>query len=77
MGSQKFNRLHSEYVNACALTWRVIQAQACLHLKSIFTHISSTVFYYYHLIDTSAGGLLVPEAIICPEVSASPTDMVH
>ena len=28
-------------------------------------------FYYNHLIDTSAGGLLVPESIICQVVSVS------
>ena len=28
-------------------------------------------FYYYHRVDTSAGGLLDPECIICPVVSAS------
>jgi hypothetical protein len=28
-------------------------------------------FYYYHWIDTSAGGLLVPEGIISPVVSVS------
>ena len=28
-------------------------------------------FYYYHWVDTSAGGLLVLEGIICPVVSAS------
>jgi hypothetical protein len=29
------------------------------------------MFYYYHWVDTSAGGLLVPEGIIRPVVSAS------
>jgi hypothetical protein len=28
-------------------------------------------FYYYHSVDTSAGGLLVPEDIFRPVVSAS------
>ena len=28
-------------------------------------------FYYYHWVDTSAGGQLVPEGIIRPVVSAS------
>ena len=28
-------------------------------------------FYYYHWVDTSVGGLLVPEGIIRPVVSAS------
>jgi len=28
-------------------------------------------FYYYHWVDTSAGGLLVPEGIILPVVSVS------
>ena len=28
-------------------------------------------FYYKHLIDASAGGLLVPESIICQVVSVS------
>jgi len=28
-------------------------------------------FYYYHWVDTSAGGLLVPEGIIRPVVSVS------
>jgi len=28
-------------------------------------------FYYYHWVDTSAGGLLVPEGIIRPVVSAA------
>jgi hypothetical protein len=31
----------------------------------------SDCFYYYHWVDTSAGGLLVPEGIIQPVVSAS------
>ena len=30
-----------------------------------------STFYYYHWVDTSAGGLLVPEGIIRPVVSAS------
>jgi hypothetical protein len=29
------------------------------------------MFYYYHWVDTSAGGLLVPEDIIRPVVNAS------
>ena len=30
-----------------------------------------STFYYYHWVDTSAGGLLVPEGNIRPVVSAS------
>ena len=30
-----------------------------------------TLFYYYHWVDTTAGGLLVPEGIIRPVVGAS------
>ena len=30
-----------------------------------------STFYYYHWVDTSAGGLLVPEGIIHTVVSAS------
>jgi hypothetical protein len=29
------------------------------------------MFYYYHWVDTSAGGLLVPEDIIRPVVNAA------
>ena len=34
------------------------------------------VFYYYHCVDISAGGLLVPEVIIRPVVSASITESI-
>jgi hypothetical protein len=33
--------------------------------------MNSYCFYYYHWVDTSADGLLVPEGIIHPVVSAS------
>jgi len=35
------------------------------------TKIDIYVFYYYHWVNTSAGGLLVPEGIIRPVVGAS------
>jgi hypothetical protein len=34
------------------------------------------VFYYYHWVDSSASGLLVPEIIIRPVVSASITGSI-
>ena len=33
--------------------------------------MSSILFYYYHWVETPAGGLLVPEGIIRPVVSVS------
>jgi hypothetical protein len=40
-------------------------------LKVTISLIST--FYYYHWVDTSVGGLLVPEGIICPVVSVTIT----
>ena len=37
-------------------------------IRTLFWYLR---FYYYHWVDTSAGGLLVPEAITRPVVSAS------
>jgi hypothetical protein len=34
-------------------------------------------FYFYHWVDTSADGLLVPEGIICPVVSASELTSIY
>jgi len=42
----------------------------CTRNASCALNLIST-FYYYHWVDTSAGGLLVPAGIICPVVSAS------
>ena len=46
--------------------WRLIQKSASYAVKLV-----STLFYYYHWVDTTAGGLLVPEGIIRPVVGAS------
>jgi hypothetical protein len=40
-------------------------------MKVIPEMLSALSLYYYHWINTSAGGLLVPEGIIRPVVSAS------
>ena len=49
--------------------WRLLQKVLCkLNFMS--------TFYYYHWIDTSAGGLLVPEGIIHPVFSVSITGSI-
>jgi hypothetical protein len=37
----------------------------------------SSSFYYYNWVDTSAGGLLVPDGIILPVVECFGNDMVY
>jgi hypothetical protein len=37
----------------------------------LHTKFDICIFHYYHWVDTSAGGLLVPEAIIHPVANAS------
>jgi hypothetical protein len=39
-------------------------------IEKLCTHVYIS-FYYYHWVDTTAGGLLVPDGIIRPVVSAS------
>jgi hypothetical protein len=39
--------------------------------RVVFIALYIYVFYYVHWFDTSAGGLLVPDGIIRPVVSAS------
>ena len=45
--------------------WRLIQKSASYATKLV------SMFYYYHWVDTTAGGLLVPEGITSPVVSTS------
>jgi hypothetical protein len=45
-----------------SVCWRTISPREC--------HLPSSLCFY-HWVDTSAGGLLVPESVICPVVSVS------